>query len=219
MFCGTNTYVEAEIFIMTNTEIRQVLEKTNSIVNSMDKTHLKELLKTLATNPHNGTVCNTSFLFMDIKKTVRKLLSDLIKADHVNNKISRSQLKHIYAVLGDYGHYPTCQLCHEPIKINTDTIQHASQSQPMMFSWDHIKPKSMGGSYDLANMQPAHKLCNNLRGTKPLYKRHYKLKIKIDIDIAALDEERIANPKYRPSRFGLRKQDSWCHKQCCVHGR
>ena len=210
--------VEAEILIMTNTEIRQVLQQAKSIVNSMDKVHVKELLKILLGNARNKNNC-ALFLFMDIKKTVRKLLSDLIKADHVNNKITRSQLKHIYAVLGDYGHYPTCQLCHKPIKINTESVQHPNQSQPMMFTWDHIKPKSLGGSMDLANLQTTHKICNNLRGTKPLYKRHYKLKIKIDINITALEEERYQNPKYRPSRFGLRKQDAWCHKQCCQHHR
>lgn len=199
---------------MTNNEIRQVLQQASNLVPSMDKDHVKELLKTLTNNAHNKNLC-AFFLFMDVKKKVKHILAELIKADHVNNKISRGQLKHIYAIMGDYNYFPLCQLCHEPIKINSDTMQHINQSQPLMFTWDHIKPKAFGGSYDLANMQPAHKICNNKRGTKPLYRRHYKLKIKIDIDIN-LDD---CNPKYRPSRFGLRKQDGWCHKQCCQYHR
>ena len=200
---------------MTNNEIKETLQNASTIVNAMDKAHIKELLKVLLDARQKKNDC-AFFLFIDIKKAVKKLLSDLIKADHVNNKISRSQLKRIYAILGDYNHFPICQLCHQPIKITTESMQHVNQSQPMMFTWDHIRPKSMGGSMDLANLQPTHKICNNRRGTKPLFKRHYRLKIKIDIDINAIDEESRRNPKYRPSNFGLRKQDSWCHKQICV---
>lgn len=199
---------------MTNNEIKETLRDASAIVNMMDKKHIRELLTILLDARQKKNDC-AFFIYMDMKKAVKKLISDLIKTDHVNNKITRRQLKHIYAILGDYNYFTDCRICDKPIKITTDSLKHETQSQPMIFTWDHIKPKSQGGSFDLANLQPTHKICNNKRGVKPLYKRHYKLKIKIKINIETIED----NPKYRPSRFGLRKQDGWCHKQCCQHCR
>lgn len=200
---------------MTNKEIKETLKTASFLVNTMDKEHARNLLKILL-----GAQCKNdcaSFAFIDIRKTVKKLLSDLIKTDHVNNYLNRKHMKQIFAIMGDYEVYPTCKLCGQTIKITTGT----NQSGQMDFSWDHQKPKSKGGSYDLANLQPTHKICNNKRGVKPVYSKHYRLKMKIDIDIE-FDLEDLCdskNPRYRPDRFGLRKQDSWCHKQCCQKHR
>ena len=35
-------------------------------------------------------------------------------------------------------------------------------------SADHVVPRSQGGLDDVANLEPAHKLCNSLRGTMTL---------------------------------------------------
>jgi 5-methylcytosine-specific restriction endonuclease McrA len=200
---------------MTNNEIKDVLRTAGRLVNTMDKEHAKNLLKILM-----GAQCKkdcASFIFIDIRKTVRKLLSDLIKTDHINNYLTRKRMKQIFTIMGDYEVYPICKLCGQPIKITTGT----NQCGHLDFSWDHKKPKSKGGGYDLANLQPTHKICNNRRGTKPLYSRHYKLKMRLDIDVV-LDLDDVCdleNSHYRSSGFGLRKQDSWCHKQCCQKHR
>jgi len=197
---------------MTNTEIRDALRDASRLVNTMDKVHVKRMLQILV-DAQSKKDC-ASLLFIDLKKTVKKLLNDFIKIDHVNNYLKRRHMKQIFVILGDYGIYPVCKLCGQPIKISTDNNLGSEQ---VSFSWDHITPKSKGGSYDLANLQPAHKICNNKRGTEPLYSRHYKIKMHINIDVV-FDLNDLCdgkNPRYRPDRFGLRKQDSWCHKQSC----
>jgi len=39
---------------------------------------------------------------------------------------------------------------------------------PQSFTRDHVRPRSLGGRDSLANQRPAHKLCNEKRGNKPL---------------------------------------------------
>lgn len=206
--------------IMTNNEIKETLQDANRILGSMDKNHVRNILKILIDAQVKKSCA--SFLSLDIRKTTKKLLVDLIKSDHVNNYLTRKHMKQIYEILGDYHIYPICKLCGQPIKIDSFSVKHETQSQQMSFSWDHIKPKSLGRSYDLANMQPTHKICNNKRGIKPIYRQigsnnshNNKLKLNIKIDIF-FDLE-PDNHKYRPDRFGLRKQDAWCHKQCCQY--
>lgn len=200
---------------MTDNEIKETLRTASRLVNTMDKEHIRNLLKILMDAQCKDNCA--SFVYMDIRKTTKKLLNDLVKTDHVNNYLNRRQMKRIFAIMGDYEVYPICKLCGQPIKITTGT----NQCGHLDFSWDHQKPKSKGGSYDLANLQPTHKICNNKRGTKPLYSRHYKLKMRIDIDMV-FDLDDVCNSenlKYRTNKFGLRKQDSWCHKQCCQKHR
>lgn len=196
---------------MTNNEIKETLRTASRLVNTMDKEHARNLLKILMDAQCKDNCA--SFVYIDIRKTVRKLLSDLVKTDHVNNHLSRRQMKRIFAIMGDYEVYPVCKLCGQPIKITTGT----NQCEHLDFSWDHQMPKSKGGANDLSNLQPTHKICNNLRGTKPLYSRHYKLKIKINIDVE-LGMDNIWDSNDTPRHItvcGLRKQDSWCHKQYC----
>ena len=200
---------------MTNNEIKDTLKQASRLVNSMDKEHIKSLLKVLVDAQFEKD-CE-SFFYIDVKKTLKKLLSDLVKAEHVSTCLNRKQMKQIFEIMGDYGFQPICKLCGQPIEINSGNQKHKEQLKNMAFSWDHQVPKSKGGSYDLENLQPTHKICNNKRGTKPLYSKHYKIKMKINIDVTvSLDEQ---SPRYRPTGFGLRKQDSWCHKQCCQKQR
>ena len=55
-----------------------------------------------------------------------------------------------------------CQLCQQPIDL---TLEYPN---PMMFSVDHITPRSKGGSHTLPNLQAAHLLCNSKRGNKDI---------------------------------------------------
>lgn len=196
---------------MTHNEVNKTLIDAGRIVNTMDKEHAKALLKVLI-DAQTKKDC-ASFLYLDIRKTVKRLLSGLVKTKVADKCLTRRQMKQIYEILGDYGYYPVCKLCGKPIKICTANHGHPSNNNS--FSWDHITPKSMGGGYDLSNMQPTHKICNNKRGSKPLITKHYKLNVKIDVDIVFDTDGLYAgkNPKYNPGGFGLRKQDSWCHKK------
>ena len=56
--------------------------------------------------------------------------------------------------------YGTCQICHTHIDIR---IQYPN---PMSFSIDHIKPRSLGGSHAFYNLQAAHLVCNLRKGEK-----------------------------------------------------
>ena len=68
----------------------------------------------------------------------------------------------------------------------------------------------MGGSYALSNMEPTHKICNNKRGTEPVYGRGCGVKFNIEIRIDFEHE----NPKYRPTRFRTNIQYQ-CHCKDC----
>jgi len=177
----------------------------------MDKEHIKELLKALV-GAHEEGDSGALLLQINLKKTVKNLISDILKGEHLEKQISKKQIKQIYAIMGDYDVYPTCPLCGEKIKINSDILKHSEQTQPMTFTWDHIKPKSMGGPDGLMNMQPTHKICNNKKADKILYDKHYRIEVTARFEIYCENEEK---PKSKSGGSNLRKQDCWCHKQKC----
>ena len=110
---------------MTNNEIKNTLKEASRLINTMDKAHAKDLLKVLM-----DALCDknsASFLFIDIRKTVKKLLNDFIKKDHVNNYLTRKHMKQIFMLMGDYNVYPVCKLCGKPIKINSGNQKHKEQ--------------------------------------------------------------------------------------------
>lgn len=63
------------------------------------------------------------------------------------------------AVVEMYG--PTCWLCGGAIDLE------APRRSPAGLSVDHVVPRSAGGGHDLANLRPAHYLCNLKRGNRP----------------------------------------------------
>jgi 5-methylcytosine-specific restriction endonuclease McrA len=193
---------------MTNNEIKEVLKTVSRLVNVMDKAHVKNLLEILTGAQYKENCA--PFVYKD-RKIAKMLLSDLIRNDHVRDCLTHKCMKQIFAIMGDYEIYPTCKLCGHPIKINTESLDLGQ----VAFSWDHQLPKSKGGTYDLSNLQPTHKICNNLRGTKPLYSGHYKLKIDIDIDVE-VGKNGVCVPgnlRYDVSRIGSCKQSAWPYKQ------
>ena len=212
---------------MTNNEVKATLECVDSLMGVMEKSKVRTLLKILI-GAQVQKPC-ASFFYIDIRKLAKKLLHDTMKAERVNRRITRKQMKQIYEILADYHMYPRCKLCNQPIiYLDSKAVQHDPKMNQMAFSWDHIKPKSEGGSYKLSNMQPTHKICNNKRGTDPIKPEKTKKKktkeegLNLHIQIV-LDGEECGKPAtkvYRSKHFGLRKQDSWCHKQCCCrYGR
>ena len=195
---------------MTNSEVKGTLKNIRQITNIMDEQHLNRILKILL--DAQATKNCAFFLALDVRKTVKKLLSNLIKFSHINNIFNRRQIKQIYEILGDYHVYPVCKLCGQPIMIDSCSIQQCrtNQADKMAFSWDHMQPKSLGGSYELNNMQPTHKICNNKRGIQPAYNRKLHINIKISLEF---DDTQMV--KYRPIHLTLNPQIQYNQKQYC----
>lgn len=56
-----------------------------------------------------------------------------------------------------------CHLCHMPIDYSLPA------GDPMSFEVDELVPVSLGGSpYAIENTAPAHRICNEKRGNKPV---------------------------------------------------
>lgn len=193
---------------MTKAEIQQTLRNLSKLINKMDKTHLKELLGILTNNAQKTDDC-ALFLFIDIKKTVKRLVSELAKANNIDEKLSTKQVKQIFALMGDYAVYPCCKLCGQPIQINSQILKDNAQTKHM-FTWDHQFPKSLGGQSTLDNMQPAHKICNNKKADKVLYQVNYNININVNLNLCcpAQDDQK----KYRPRHFNFFNPNPWLYK-------
>ena len=202
---------------MTNNEVKSTLKDVQRLVCSMDESHSKKLLQILL-NAQTKKDC-AFFLSADVKKLCKKLLSDLIKSDNTNEYLDRIDMKKIYTIMGDYHYYPICALCGQPIKIDSNIPDDKGPSNGLMFTWDHKIPKSLGGTYDLENMQPTHKICNNKRGTQPLNDNRQKyqldLTIAIEINMCGYNKK---NRQYRPAHFKLQIPNIGQQNQCRQYG-
>jgi hypothetical protein len=61
-----------------------------------------------------------------------------------------------------------CHLCTEPITEPSEPGAAGSERGWWTFTWDHVIPKSLGGSDDDDNLRPAHLVCNIRRKNTPL---------------------------------------------------
>ena len=174
----------------------------------MDKAHIKELLGILTNNAQVKNDC-ALFLYIDIKKTVKRLISELTKANNIDEKLSTKQVKQIFALMGDYDVYPCCKLCGQPIQINSQILKDNAQTK-QMFTWDHQYPKSLGGQSTLNNMQPAHKICNNKKADKILYQVNYNININVNLNMCCPGQEE--QTKYRPRHFCFFNPNPWLYK-------
>lgn len=201
---------------MTDAEIRQVLKDIFVLTNSMDKEHLKTLFQILTGEKEVGL-----FYPPALKKSIQRKITKSININHVGYQFNHKQMKQMYALMGDYGHYPVCKLCGKPIYINTQTIRNsAKKCTHKEFTWDHIYPKSLGGTSDLSNLQETHKLCNNLKGsTLPEESAHYQINIVVNICFDNCADKMVRRKTRNNRKFapGLRKQDKWCHKHRKTH--
>ena len=90
----------------------------------------------------------------------------------------RKVLAHIRAT------QPNCHLCGYPIDTRLDPQRH-----PLASCGDEILPRAYGGSaQDYANVAHAHRLCNGIRGVKPLTQDlHNKCKTAVDRYLGQLE--------------------------------
>jgi len=205
---------------MTNNDVIKVLSDTKKLLNTMDCEHIEKLFRIITGMPKETDTTNNFwpilFCVPYLRKNVKQLLNSYIETPHVVDCFTHKQMKQIYEIIGDYNYYPVCQLCGQPIKINSESSKHIKASSPTAFSWDHIFPKSLGGTTDLRNLQPAHKLCNNLKGSKIPEEQHVHYDINVNINMAIGCPECVEyceKQKRKKTQQNLRKQDAFCHKQ------
>ena len=200
---------------MTKAEIQQTLRDLSKMINTMDKAHVKELLKILTNNAQANDDC-AFFLSIDIKRTVKHLINELIKSGNISSKLTTKQLKQIFAIMGDYELYPVCKLCGQPIQINSQILKENAQTK-QMFTWDHQYPKSLGGQSTLDNMQPAHKICNNKKADKILYQVNYNININVNLNMCCPGQ--AGQKKYRPRHFSFFNPSACWHYRTNQHHR
>ena len=74
------------------------------------------------------------------------------------NGAKRRELRRYYKMLGD-----PCHLCGKPIDYTLPA------GHPMSFEIDELTPYSRGGDpFSRENTAPAHRICNQRRGNKPI---------------------------------------------------
>lgn len=56
-----------------------------------------------------------------------------------------------------------CVICGKPLYLRSEM-----KKGPLQSTFEHIIPRSEGGTYAVKNMAVSHKICNELRGNKPL---------------------------------------------------
>jgi 5-methylcytosine-specific restriction endonuclease McrA len=72
------------------------------------------------------------------------------------------------ALLRRYG--PLCHLCLAGGVTDSRAVIDLDLKwpHPQCFTRDHIKPRSLRGTNSIRNQRPAHKICNERRGNRPL---------------------------------------------------
>lgn len=195
---------------MTDSEIKKTLKDILILTNSMDPEHLNRLLKVLLINTMEDFEFSCPDNPQKLRKTTQKMITRRLNKRHVIKSFNRKQMKQIYTIMGDYGRFPVCKICGRPIDINSETVQNSKECTYQEFSWDHIYPKSLGGSDDLINLQTTHKLCNNRKANKVLGHDHFV--VNVQVDLIPVGRMHIKRKKKVNINMQLRKQDSWCHK-------
>ena len=99
-----------------------------------------------------------------------EIMSLLLLLQKNPDQVTKRHLKKIYALLIAMGHYPVCPWCKEHIYNIND------------FTWDHIVPKSAGGTDTIDNLQPMHKICNNESKNDVSYQGEYTYNIKNNLE-------------------------------------
>ena len=110
----------------------------------------------------------------------KKDIKNVIKAlGSVAWQLDANEVKRLYAMLIVHGIYPVCPLCKEPISSIND------------FTWDHIVPRSRGGSDHISNMAPTHAKCNENKG-KVFVDTFFDVEYRLSLDTPTEDDDALS---------------------------
>jgi len=177
---------------MTNKDMHEIFYNLRKNLNDFSKDELRQVFCIMLSAQQRQEHHYTAVGSVDLVRYTRKLLNHFIKYDEILNLFDKKQIKSLYKILANYDYYPICPLCNRPI------IMRSNNKHPDEFSWDHVMPKSLGGSSDLFNLQPTHKGCNNRKGNDILYHVHYEINVVVDIDV-----------QHQHKKKNLHKKDYW----------
>lgn len=129
----------------------------------------------------------------------KKDVKNVLKAPGaIAHKLDTAEVKRLYAMLIAHDVYPVCPLCKEPIVSIND------------FSWDHIVPRSRGGSDHISNMAPTHTKCNENKG-KVFIDMLFNVEYRLSLEIPAEDNDALSvkeikrKKKYARSKSRLKE--------------
>lgn len=182
---------------MTNAEVHCLLCDTYGILDNASRSKAKQILRILS--PVQQKCHYDSADSKDWVSRAKEIVYNLINQKNLVELFDKRQIKALYRILADYQIYPTCPLCGAPI------TKYSNNKLSNEFSWDHILPKSLGGSDDLYNLQPTHKGCNNDKGNDMLYHANYSIEIVVNIKFS------MDMSKHHPKR-NLPRKDCWRQK-------
>lgn len=187
---------------MTNKDIYEILYDTRRILDSAGKDKVKQIYRILLSGKkkHRCVFLNSA----DLVQYTKEWLTNFMKDPNLITSFNKSQIKSLYSILSEFHIYPVCPLCNKEIK------KYSNNKYPNEFTWDHIIPKSLGGSGDLYNLQPTHKECNNSKGNDMLYHAHYNIEVVVNINFS-MD---MAKHDKHHSGKNLRKKDYWRQCRC-----
>ncbi len=187
---------------MTNEEIYDVLSDVYRVVDIAGKDKVKRIYRILFSNKKETSLCGGKYC--GLVQHTKNILSDFMNQKNLVDIFDKKQIKSLYSILSEYQIYPICPLCGHAIK------RYSNNKHPDEFSWDHITPKSLGGSSDIYNLQPTHKECNNRKGNDMLYHAHYNIEIIVNINFSV----NMAKKDKRCHKKNLRKKDYLQHCKC-----
>ena len=166
---------------MSPSDIKSLVYTVGKVSNSMKEEHL-QTVRSILISAQRSNRC-VFFRFMTLKQSVRYLVDNILQQDNVLDVFDKTKVKTLYKILGQYHYFPTCALCGKLIDMSVVSENQKRQpDDPVSFSWDHKYPKTRGGTTHLSNMQPAHKICNNLKSDKLGY-GSIPINIKINLSI------------------------------------